>query len=235
VILETLNTLETCLTISCIIAFAAGLSLRYTPAVAGPLLHRLQTGWLHAQEQFESLEWRAVSTGSADRLTNASDAVVLACRLRHVPESDMEKALAAIRLLAVMKDPSSETRYITPEAARKLYELQKEILCDDALSSKFSWAVSLRSRVQEQQTVRSAPLHDALRAALDLIDDQGEGSHSQTRPLWYWIAAVSAADAKIADRPTFDLVRLDDRGEYRTAVEAYHAAKTSLQTIATDD
>ena len=62
-----------------------------------------------------------------------------------------------------------------------------------------------------------------------------KGSHSQTRPLWYWIAAVSAADAKIADRPTFDLVRLDDRGEYRTAVEAYHAAKTSLQTLATDD
>jgi hypothetical protein len=235
VILETLNTLETCLTISCIIAFAAGLSLRYTPAVAGPLLHRLQTGWLHAQEQFESLEWRAVSTGSADRLMNASDAVVLACRLRHVPESDMEKALATIRLLAVMKDPSSETRYITPEAARKLYELQKEILCDDTLSSKISWAVSLRSRVQEQQTVRSAPLHDALRAALDLIDDQGEGAHSQTRPLWYWIAAVSAADAKIADRPTFDLVRLDDRGEYRKAVEAYHAAKASLQTVATDD
>jgi hypothetical protein len=234
-ILETLNTLETCLTISCIIVFAAGLSLRYTPAVAGPLLHRLQTGWLHAQEQFESLEWRAVSTGSADRLMNASDAVVLACRLRHVPESDIEKALATIRLLAVMKDPSSETRYITPEAARKLYELQKEILCDDALSSKISWAVSLRSRVQKQQTVRSAPLHDALRAALDLIDDQGEGAHSQTRPLWYWIAAVSAADAKIADRPTFDLVRLDDRGEYRKAVEAYHAAKASLQTVATDD
>jgi hypothetical protein len=235
VILETLNTLETCLTISCIIAFAAGLSLRYTPAVASPLLHRLQTGWLHAQEQFESLEWRAVSTGAADRLTNASDAVVLACRLRHVPESDMEKALATIRLLAVMKDPSSETRYITPEAARKLYGLQKEILCDDALSSKISWAVSLRSRAQEQQTVRSAPLHDALRAALDLIDDQGEASRTQTRPLWYWIAALSAADAKIVDLPTYAQVRLDDPGEYRTAVEAYRAAKTSLQTLETDD
>ncbi len=132
-ILEGLNAAETCLTISCILAFATGLSLRYTPAVAGPLLHRLQTGWLHAQEQFESLEWRAVSVGAADRLTKASDAVVLACRLRNVSESDTEKALATIRLVAVMKDPSSETRHITPEAARKLYELQEEILCDDAL------------------------------------------------------------------------------------------------------
>jgi hypothetical protein len=56
-ILETLNTLEACLAISCILVFTAGLSLRYTPAVATTLLHRLQTGWLSTQEQFESLEW----------------------------------------------------------------------------------------------------------------------------------------------------------------------------------
>jgi hypothetical protein len=55
-ILETLNTLEACLAICCILAFTAGLSLRYTPAVATTLLHRLQTGWLRTQEQFESLE-----------------------------------------------------------------------------------------------------------------------------------------------------------------------------------
>ena len=229
VILETLNTLETCLTISCILAFAAGLSLRYTPGVAGPLLHRLQTGWLHAQEQFESLEWRAVSAGAADRLANASHAVVLACRLRDMSESDTEKALATIRLLAVMKDPSSETRHITPEAARKLYRLQEEILCDDALSSKISWATSPRSRAQEHQTVKSAPLHDALRAALDLIERQGEGPRS--RPLWHWIAAVSAADAKIIDAPA----QLEDRDEYRTATEAYRAAKTSLRMLQTGD
>lgn len=234
VILETLNTLEMCLTISCILAFAAGLSLRYTPAIAGPLLHRLQTGWLHAQEQFESLEWRAVSVG-ADRLTNASDAVVLACRRRNVSESDKEKALATIRLVAVMKDPSSETRHITPEAARKLYKLQEEILCDDALSSKISWAASLTSRAQEYQTVKSAPLHDALRATLDLIDHQGEGSGIQTWPLWHCIAAVSAVDAKIIDPSAPATVRLEQQDEYRTAVEAYRAAKKSLQMLKADD
>ena len=235
VTLEALNTLETCLTISCILAFAVGLSLRYTPVFASPLLHRLQTGWLHAQEQFESLEWRAVSTGAADRLANASDAVVLACRIRDVSESDTEKALATIRLVAVMKDPSSETRYITPEAARKLCELQREILCDDALSSKISWAVDLRSHAQEQQTVRSAPLHDALRAALVLIDHPGEGPRTRTRPLWYWIAAVSAADAGIIELPTLAPVGLDDQGEYRRAVEAYRDAKASLKVLKTDD
>jgi hypothetical protein len=232
-VLETLNTLETCLTISCILAFAAGLSLRYTPTVAGPLLHRLQTGWLHAQEQFESLEWRAVSAGAADRLANASNAVVLACRLRNLPESDMEKALATMRLVALMKDPSSETRHITPEAARKLYELQEEILCDDTLSSKISWAVNPRSRAQEHQTVGSAPLHHALRTALDLIDHQARDSRLRARPLWHWIVAVSTADAKIIDAPS--PVRPDEEDVYREAVEAYRAAKTRLQVVETDD
>jgi hypothetical protein len=88
VILETLNTLEACLAISCILVFTAGLSLRYTPAVATTLLHRLQTGWLSTQEHFESLEWRAVSAGAADRLTYASDAVVEACRIKGLSESD---------------------------------------------------------------------------------------------------------------------------------------------------
>ena len=235
VLLETLNALETGLIISCILAFATGLSLRYTPVVAGPLLHRLQTGWLHAQEQFESLEWRAVSVGAAARLTKASDAVVLACRLRNVSESDTEKALATIRLIAVMKDPSSETRHITPEAARKLYKLQKEILCDDALSSKISWATGLRSRAQEYQTVKSAPLHEALRAALDLIDHEGEWPRIKTRPLWHWIVAVSAADAKIIDPLTLARVQLDEQDEYCMAVEAYGEAKTCLRMSGTGD
>jgi hypothetical protein len=232
-ILEKLISLETCFTIACILAFAAGLSLRYTPTVAGPLLHRLQMGWLHAQERFEALEWRAVNTGAADRLTNASDAVVLACRLRNLSESDTEKALATMRVIAMMKDPSSETRYITPEAARELYELQEEILRNSALSSKISWAVNLRSRAQEYQTVGSAPLHHALRAALDLIDRQDQHSCIHARPLWHWIAAISAADAKIIDPPAS--VQLKGQDGYRTAVEAYFAAKTTLQQLETGD
>jgi hypothetical protein len=234
-ILETLNALEMGLTISCILAFAGGLSLRYTPVVAGPFLHRLQTGWLHAQEQFESFEWRAVNVGAAARLTNASDAIVLACHLQNVSESDMEKALAAMRLVAVMKDPSSETRHITPEAAHKLYKLQKEILCDDALSSKIGWATSLRSHAQEHQTVKTAPLHDALKAALDLIDHEGERSRVRTRPLWHWIVAVSAADAGIIDPLVLAQVQPEEQDEYRAAIGAYGDAKTSLQALEKSD
>jgi hypothetical protein len=234
-ILEMLNTFETCLAISCLSVFAIGLSLRYTPVVAGPLLQRLQTGWLHTQEQFESLEWQAVNAGAAQRLRDASDTVAMACRLRDVSESDMEKALATIRLVAVMKDPSSETQHITPEAARKLYELQEEILRDDVLASKISWAAGLRSRASEPQTVKSAPLHDALRAALDLIDDYGSDVPVETRPLWYWIAAVSAADAKIIDPPVHASVHPEEYEGYRAAVDAYYAARTSIQTSENDD
>src|SRR5215204_2534337 len=229
-ILETLNTVEACLAISCILAFTAGLSLRYTPAVATTLLHRLQTGWLHAQEQFESLEWRAVSSGATDRLTHASDAVVEACRVKGLSESDTQKALATIRLVAVMRDPSSETQHITLNAARKLYELQEEILCDDVLASKISWAAGWRSRAHEPQTVKSAPLHDALKAALELVDNHGESEGVRTSPLWYYIVAVSAADAKMIDSTHLSM-QLRDGAEHRTAVEAYDAARHTLQKL----
>src|SRR5215217_2307002 len=233
-ILETLNTLEACLAISCILVFIAGLSLRYTPAVATTLLHRLQTGWLRTQEQFESLEWQAVSSGAADRLTHASDAVVEACRVKGLSESDTQKALATIRLVAVMRDPSSETQHITPNAARKLYELQEEILCDDVLASKISWAAGWSSRAHEPQTVKSAPLHDALKAALELVDNHDESEGVRTPPLWYYIVAVSAADAKMID-PTHLSMQLRDGAEHRAAVEAYDVAKRALRILEDHD
>jgi hypothetical protein len=233
-LLEVLNTVEACLAILCILAFTAGLSLRYTPAVATTLLHRLQTGWLHAQEEFESLEWQAVSSGAAARLNHASDAVVGACRIRGLSESDTQKALATIRLVAVMRDPSGETQHITPGAARKLYELQQEILCDDVLASKISWAAGWRSRANEPQTVKSAPLHDALKAALDLVDNQGERDGVSTPPLWYYIVAASAADAKMID-PAHVSMQLRDGPEHRAAVEAYDAARRALRMLEGDD
>jgi hypothetical protein len=233
-ILETLNTLEACLAITCILAFTAGLSLRYTPAVAATLLHRLQTGWLSTQEQFESLEWQVVSSGAADRLKYASEAVVAACRIRGLSESDTQKALATIRLVAVMRDPSSDTQQITPDAARKLYELQEEILCDDVLVSKISWAAGWRSRAHEPQTVKSAPLHDALKAALELVDNDGESEGALAPPLWYYIVAASAVDAKMVD-PAHLSMQLRDRAEHRAAVAAYEAAERALRRSEDND
>lgn len=157
--------------------------------------------------------------GAAERLTKASESVVIKCRECDVSEADTEKALATIRLVAVMGDPSSETQYITPEAARKLYELQEEILRDDVLASKISWAASRRAPAREPQTVKSAPLHDALRAALDLVDEHAKDSRVQTRPLWYWVVAVSAADARMLDYPARVPVEVGDLDDGRTAAK----------------
>ncbi len=230
--LELLNTVEACLATTCLLAFAAGLSLRYTPAVATTLLHRLQTGWLRAQEEFESLEWQAVSTVAAERLTYASDAIVEACRIKGLSEADTQRALATIRLVAVMRDPSGETQHITPDAARELYELQQEILRDDVLASKISWAAGWRSSRahDEPQTVKSAPLHDALKAALDLVDNDGESEGVRTPPLWHYIVAVSAADAKMID-PAQVSLQLRDGAEHRAAVEAYDDARRVLRML----
>jgi len=129
-----------------------------------------------------------------------------------------------------MRDPSGETQHITPDAARRLYELQQEILCDDVLASKISWAAGWRSRASEPQTVKSAPLHDALKAALDLVDNDGESEGVLTPPLWYYIVAVSAADAKMID-PAHVSMQLRDGAEHRATVEAYDAAKRALRAL----
>jgi hypothetical protein len=167
-------------------------------------------------------------------LAHASDAVVEACRIKGLSESDTQRALATIRLVAVMRDPSSETQQITPDAARKLYELQEEILCDDVLASKISWAAGWRSRALEPQTVKSAPLHDALKAALELVDNHGESEGVRTPPLWYYIVAVSAADAKMLDSTHLSM-QLRDGAERRAAVEAYDAAKRVLRMLEDHD
>src|SRR5215208_6783011 len=171
---------------------------------------------------------------AAGRLAHASDAVVEACRIKGLSESDTQRALATIRLVAVMRDPSSETQQITPDAARKLYELQEEILCDDVLASKISWAAGWRSRAHEPQTVKSAPLHDALKAALELVDNHGESEGVRTPPLWYYIVAVSAADAKMID-PIHLSMHLRDGAEHRAAVEAYDVAKRALRMLEDHD
>ena len=108
--------------------------------------------------------------------------------------------------------------------------MRREILCDDVLASKISWAAGWRSRPHEPQTVKSAPLHDALKAALELVDNDVESEGERTPPLWYYIVAVSAADAKMID-PAQVSKQLRDGPEHRAAVEAYDSAKRLLRRI----
>ncbi|MCA1717480.1 MAG: hypothetical protein LC781_11845, partial [Actinobacteria bacterium] len=70
----------------------------------------------------------------------------------------------------------------------------------------------------------------ALKAALELVDNHGESEGVRTPPLWYYIVAVSAADAKMID-PAHLSMQLRDGAEHRAAVEAYDAAKCALRML----
>jgi hypothetical protein len=226
--------LEASLAVLCLLGFACGLTLRYTPAIAGTLLRRLQTGWLLAQERFESLKWHAITAGRARGVIRASHHVAEAADLQGVSRSDKEKALTTVQLVAVMQNPSTETERITPETTRELYELQEQLLRDDAVASKIGWATRWGSQAPEFQTVKSAPLHDALEAALDLVDYHDEQAAGRPRPLWYHLAAVSAADAGLIDPDRVHEV-LGRQPEHLTALEAHRAAKRLSRSLTLED
>ena len=147
---------------------------------------------------------------------------------------DVDKRSTAIQLVAVMQNPSTETERITAEATRELYELQEQILRDDTLATNISWATSWGSHAHESQTVKSAPLHDALKAALELVDYHDEPADVRARPLWYHLVAVSAADARLID-PARIRAQLGRQPEHHVALEAYHAAKSLSRSLTLDD
>jgi hypothetical protein len=233
-ILEALLMIEASLSILCFLAFACGVTLRYTPAIARTLLRRWQTGWLLVQERFESLKWRAITSGRIRGVIRASHHVAEAAELQGLPRAEKEKALTTVQLLAVMKEPSTEVERITPGTAHELYELQEEILRDDVLASKISWMTHWGSHAHETQTIKSAPLHDALEAALELIDYRGEQTDDWVRPLWYHLAAVSAADAGLIDSARVRTL-FGHQTEHRASVEAYQAAKTLSRLLTLED
>jgi hypothetical protein len=90
------------------------------------------------------------------------------------------------------------------------------------------------SHAHESQTIKSAPLHDALKAALELIDHNGEQPDGRTRPLWYHLAVVSAADAGLID-PAHVRARFGSQTEHRVSLEAYQGAKDLSRSLTLED
>lgn len=233
-VLEDLLTLEAYLTTLCMLGFVLGFAMRYTPAVASSLLRGIHTGWLLTQERFEALKWQTITTGRARGAIRASHYVAEAAKVQGLSQSDAEKAVTTIQLLAVMNGPSVDGDHITPKMARELYELQEEVLRDDALASKIGWSTGLGSRADGLQTVKSAPLHDALGAALQLMG-QGEsrGDGSVVSP-WHHLAAVGAVDGGLID-PDHIRRHLEDGIGHRTALQAYQVAKSQPRSRTIDD
>jgi hypothetical protein len=226
-VLEALLSFEACMAALCFGALALGLALRYTPAVAVPVLSRLHTAWIPARERFESYRWRAMAGGSVRGTIRAYYRLGEAARLSRIPKKETEKALAAIQLLAVIRDSSAETGRVTANAAHDLYEIQEEMSRDDRLWSEIMAAVN--GRQGSARTEAPEPSQDALRAALDLMDPESMDGNRDRRPIWFYLVAVAALDAGLIDGSGMRLLQ-DDQPSYRAAEEAYAAARNTLRS-----
>jgi hypothetical protein len=131
--------LEANLAVISMVAFALGLTLRYVPGIAGPVLRRLHEGLLLSQDRFESLRWRLVTGGRVRGVIRASQYAADAADREGLPKADIEKALTTIQLVAILQDTSIETNELTAEKAQELRELQEEALSNKALASKLTW------------------------------------------------------------------------------------------------
>lgn len=224
---DLLLTLEAYATALFFLTVVLGVTLRYTPAVASTLVRRLHFNWLPARERLESFRWQTVASGETRGMIRASHHLAEAARLQSLPQDDADKALTTIQLVATIKDPLAERARVTPEAARRLYELQEDVLGDEYLASRINWTTGWSSHARQSQGVNEASLHEALEAALELIDPKN--GLSVDRPLWHHLAAVSAADAGLVDQHSVE-VQLGRQPDHHTAIEAYDAAKTSLRS-----
>ena len=230
---DLLLTLEAYAAALCFLMLALGVALRYTPAIASTLVRRLHIGWLPARERLESFRWQTVAGGGATGMIRASHHLAGAARLRALPQDDLDKALTTVQLVATMKDPLAEKARVTPQAARKLYELQEEVLSDEYLLSKMNWVTAWGSHARQPQGVDDATLHEALEATLDLMDPRDGHADDYTRPFWHHLAAVSAADVELIEKDAVE-AQLGREPGYLTALQAYETAKISLRSRTSD-
>ncbi|MDP8900409.1 MAG: hypothetical protein M3N33_04545 [Actinomycetota bacterium] len=228
-VLEFMLGLEAALAALCFAALGIGLALRYTPSVATTVLGKMHTAWIPARERFESFRWRVSAGGGSRGVIRASYILEEAARLARLPKTDSDKALAAIQLLAVMKDPSAETGRVTPAAARDLYEMQEELSRDDVLWTKIGAAMRGRSGAGSSRAGAPGTSQEALRVALDLIEPTAEPQESVPRPLWSCLVAVAAGDAGLVD-PAVVRGRFGSHTAFDAASKIYEDAKGVMRS-----
>ena len=228
-IIDSLLVFEMVVAIVCFASLVLGLTLRYTPVVAAAVLRKVHTGWLPARERLESSGWQATTGGRTRGVARVTYRMQEAARLAEIPQSDVERALAAIQLIAVIQDPSTEREGITPKAARELYEMEREISRDEVLGSKLRSSFGRRGGIDGAQPAYAASLQDALKVALDLTDTQEHDASKESRPLWFHLVAVASADAGLINGDQVAR-RLGEQTGSREAAEAYSAAKDRLSS-----
>jgi len=227
-IIDSLLVFETVLAVVCFATLILGLALRYTPVVAAAVLRQVHTGWLPARERLESSGWQALVGGRTRGAARVTYRLKEAARLAGLSQPDADRALAAIQLIAVMQDPSTEKGGITPEAARELYEMENEIARDEVLGPKIQASLQRRTDIDGSGSPYAAPSQDALKAALDLTDTRECDADKAPRPMWVQLVAVASADAGLIDGE-HAVRQLGERVDESVAGEAYRAAKGRLR------
>lgn len=226
-VIELLFLFETAFAIVCFASLVFGLTLRYTPAIAATVLSRVHTGWLPARERLESFGWQSVAGGRTRGVSRVIYRLEEAARLAGLPRSDVERAVAAVQLMAVMQHPTTETGVVTPEAARELYDMEKEILRDEVLASKIHASLQKRADNAEGTPLYVAPLQDALKAALDLTDTHEH--RPESRPLWFYLVVVAAVDAGLIEEgAVWERFGKEEKG--LAAAIAYRSARGRLSS-----
>lgn len=212
-----------------VVAFTAGLTLRYAPTVNETLVRRAYPALLRLRESFESRRWHLVSGGKVRRLAQASYYAMEAGDLMKLPDADLEKARMTLELTAILTNPGEDSGDITPEKARKLLTLQERIMGDDYLASMVKWPTVWDGDHggYGDETVASAPLHEALEAALYIaFPAKGTPPKGSENSAWYHLAAVAVEDVRMMTTEQ-DGDGAESGSTRRRVVHAYRAAKTS--------
>lgn len=212
----------------CLATLAFGLALRYTPVIAAAVVRTAYSGWLPARERLEASGWHAIAGGQTRGVARLTYRMGEAAKLIGLSPSDADKAVATIQLMSVMQAPSSETARITTDAARELYEIEREIQQDEALASRIEEFLGSRWDSSSLQPLYGVPLREPLKAALELTDGDRKANAIE-RPLWFYLVAAAATD--------MDPVNGDDilksyrsSAEYSKVAEAYTTARDRLRS-----
>ncbi len=229
-IIDSLLVFETVLAVVCFATLILGLALRYTPVVAAAVLRQVHTGWLPARERLESSGWQAMAGGRTRGVSRVTYRLEEAAKLAGISQPDADRAVAAVQLIAVMQDPSSEKGGITLEAARELYEMENEIAQDEVLGPKLQASLQRRSDAVGSGSPYGASLQDALKAALDLTDTQECDPDEAPRPMWFQLVAVASADAGLIDEEHAERQLGGEQMDECVAAAAYRAAKGRLRS-----
>jgi hypothetical protein len=225
-VLNALMVTETVLAIACVSAFILGIALRYTPDVRLPLARHAATRWLPEQDRFDAHRWRTVVGGVTRGVVRATHRINAAADRLDLSPIETKHAIGTIHHIAAIRGGFRDPDAVTPDRARVLHGLQSEVMRDTGLVRKIS-EIGAHAATPGTTPEDAGALHVELDAALYLIDHAADVREpADERPLWFYLAAVSASDVDLVDPSQVRSV-FGGRTGYDEAFEAYTGAVSS--------